>query len=339
VTVAQCDRGVPPFTDVEDAPCQVLAELGPAGQGAAVRTARVAVHHQPTLADGTSVQCLVPDGTACSLVVEADDGGEFQILGLSFAAVEVSPSSGLLDGQAMNVEGRGLGWLTSAGFGRLRPIHCQGLELLLLGTLLPTATLDRDRCEDPATAPVAEITAQGTLSITFPAAQRFQAASGTDRYCRDDCQVALSIYPAGSDLVIVPSSYSMAEGSLSVSPSSGLEDGQAVTVTGSQLMPSYDGPPVWFLESGGWSLLQCQAGVAEQPTLLQLFQGCAPLGPGSVPVTGPDLSLDVDVRAEPTAILWDRIDCTTGPEACVVMLARLEQDGSLSTHTAPVSFR
>jgi hypothetical protein len=339
VTVAQCDRDVAPFANVEDGPCQVLAELGPAGPGTDVRTARVAIHHQPTLADGTSVHCLVPDGTACSLVVEADDGGDFQVLGLSFATVEVSPSSGLLDGQAMNVEGRGLGWLTSAGYGELRPVHCQGLELLLLGTVLPTATLDRDRCEDPATAPVASLTAQGTLSITFPAAQRFQAASGTDRYCRDDCQVALSIYPHGSDLVIVASSYSMAEGALSVSPSSGLEDGQPVTVTGSQLMPSYDGPPVWFLGSGRWSLLQCQAAAAGQPTLLRLFQGCAPLGPGSVPVTGPELSLDVDVQAEPTAILGEGIDCMTGPGACVVMLARLEQDGSLSAHTAPISFR
>jgi hypothetical protein len=32
------------------------------------------------------------------------------------------------------------------------------------------------------------------------------------------------------------------------------------------------------------------------------------------------------------------VDCTTGPDACVLTLARIEQDCSVSIHDAPVSF-
>ena len=59
----------------------------------------------------------------------------------------------------------------------------------------------------------------GAVSATFPAAQRFRAASGTHRYCRDDCQLAAyASLPELGEVVFTLSTYAMAEGSLAAAP-------------------------------------------------------------------------------------------------------------------------
>jgi hypothetical protein len=44
------------------------------------------------------------------------------------------------------------------------------------------------------------------------------------------------------------------------------------------------------------------------------------------------------VRSSFTTILGDPVDCTSAPDACVMILGRVEQDGAVSLHAAPISF-
>jgi hypothetical protein len=133
--------------------------------------------------------------------------------------------------------------------------------------------------------------------------------------------------------------YAMAEGSLAASPSSGLADGDTVTLTGSDLMASYEGPPFWiFPSTGGWGIAQCGAAVVDDPTILGVFTHCALASPATVHVPGSTASVEVPVASSITSILGQEIDCASAPEACVVIVARIEQDGSVSVHDAPVTF-
>jgi hypothetical protein len=321
VRVAQCDAGVPWGSDVEDGPCQVLAELEPVEPGEE-RRARVPVARAFTGADGTFVHCEFD----CWLVVQSEGADEFITFGMGFVmnpTVSLSPSSGLVEGQPMTIEGSDLGELKI-----FVAVRCQG----------PAQPGDpvsyrRDLCEPIESGTRVRADETGALDADVPAAQRFQTANGAYRYCRDDC--ALGLVGFGLEHLLP---YDMAEGSLSVSPTSGLHDGQSVTVTGSQLMSSYDGPPVWIFGSGQWSLVQCGGALPDDPSLVDVFVHCAVLWPGPLPVPGSDLSTTVEVQARPTAILGEEVDCTAAVDACVVMLARLEQDGSISTHAASVSF-
>jgi hypothetical protein len=84
LTVAQCDAAIPWYSNVEDGPCQVLAELAPVAPGTE-RPVHVAVDRQFTLADGTVVDCTSGSSVlGCSLVVEGDDGGEWRGYWTSF---------------------------------------------------------------------------------------------------------------------------------------------------------------------------------------------------------------------------------------------------------------
>ncbi|HEV7762556.1 MAG TPA: hypothetical protein VGO78_26285, partial [Acidimicrobiales bacterium] len=57
-----------------------------------------------------------------------------------------------------------------------------------------------------------------------------------------------------------------------------------------------------------------------------------------VTVDGSTLATTIDVQGTITRILGGTTDCTAAPGTCVVGLVRLEQDGSVSTHLAPVAF-
>ena len=154
-------------------------------------------------------------------------------------------------------------------------------------------------------------------------------------YCRDHCTVTL-LSPTGDLQAVV--GYAMAEGDLSLSPDTGLRDGQTVQVTGRDLMSTYHGPTLLVFPTGGWVISQCDRAILDQPSLFGFFTHCVVLGTRAVTIDGSTLDTTWDVQATITKILGGTTDCTASPGACVVGLARFEQDASLSTHFVPVGF-
>jgi hypothetical protein len=229
-------------------------------------------------------------------------------------SLTVTPATGLVDGQAMTVDVAGL---------------------------FPGQAYTLRRCSSPATAgncepAVGEFVAsdEGEVTATVPAAQQLDAPRRT--YCRDNCVVAA--VRSSDGVVAAAGGYRMAGGSLAAAPSTGLADGQTVTVTGSGIMASYDGPLFWIVPTGRWTLAECDAGLLDQRTLLGVFTHCGAAVDGPVEVPGSTLSLPVAVAASVERILGGTTDCRAPAGACVVALMRLEFDGSLSLHTTPLSF-
>jgi hypothetical protein len=133
--------------------------------------------------------------------------------------------------------------------------------------------------------------------------------------------------------------FDMATGTLAVTPSSGLVDGQSVGVSGADLMPTYAGPLIGPFASGGWAVGQCDAAVLGRLTLIGVFVHCG-LRPSfqRVTITGSTLEVTATAEASLVRILGGTTDCTTTPGACVLGLLRLEQDGSISHHLQPLTF-
>jgi hypothetical protein len=265
--------------------------------------------------EGERVDCRVED---CALVLFDASGARLvEPVPITFApppSLTVEPSEGLLEGQDMTVvaehlapdEGYFLGYCTEW------PI-CESLD-------------------PPAVGP------DGRFEITVPARQRFiPEFLGSPVYCRATCSLVLTRpTPVG---MVYRAAYTMAEGDLSVTPATGLSDGQQVQVTGSELMPTYAGTPAGPFLTGGWALTQCDRAVVDQADLFGVFTHCSVAPPTRiVTIDGSTLDTALDVQATITKILGGTTDCTAAPGACVVGLVRLEQDLSLSTHLQPIAF-
>jgi hypothetical protein len=232
---------------------------------------------------------------------------------ISFApppSVTLQPSQGLLDGQEMALVGEHLD---------------------------PGAIYRLQRCADRSTcAHLGDLRVgpDGRIETTVPAGQ--QLVSGSRAYCRDNCEYRIDHRPGGSNFWLP---YAMAEGELTVAPATGLDDGQELQVSGSELMPTYSGVPAEPFPTGGWALTQCDRAVLDQADLLGVFTHCSvPPPTRGVTIEGSTLDATFAVEATITRILGGTTDCTATPDACVVGLVRLEQDFSLSTHLVPVTF-
>jgi hypothetical protein len=222
--------------------------------------------------------------------------------------VALTPSTGLLEGQTIHVDASGLRPGFSYVVQRCTPSFlCETLPPIL------TAGLD------------------GTASFDVTASQRV----GSYGYCRADCRIVLA--HNGIDDGVAP--FAMAVGSLAVTPSSGLTDGQTVQVTGSALMPTYAGPTLGPFPTGGWAIGQCDAAIVGNITLQGAFLHCS-LGPSLQPITIAGSTLDAATTVEGviTKILGGTTDCTAAPGACVLGIFRFEQDASASGFTVPLTF-
>jgi hypothetical protein len=273
-----------------------------------------------TTGSGVEVTCDGEPG-ACVVALGASGTPQWAAVPVTFAEVALAPSAtGLHDGQPVTLSATGL--IPDISY---RVLRCD-----------PTRA---PACEPEPDAPLVTSGADGTLEAETTAAQRFTSGPlGGPEYCRDECtfRLAPDAWPLPWD-ISVP--YAMAEGSVAASPSSGLADGDTVTLSGSDLMASYDGPPFWvFPSTGGWGIGQCGAGVVDDPTIVGVFTHCTVAPPGTVDVAGSTATVEVPVASAFTSILGHEVDCASGPEVCVVVMARIEQDGSVSVHAAPVTF-
>jgi hypothetical protein len=318
LNVYQCAGAAPPATAI-DGPCVDLGTTLPASAGPFDPVvAEVATSF--TGADGRAVTCgAAPED--CSLAVGAPGSELWATTPLSFAAVSLAPATGLVDGQAMTVTAAGLDPGET-----YRPVYCR--------SAVPGEFAG---CPGPEPSVEATADAAGNLTLTVPARQ-LVGDFGYITRCRAQCAVGL-IPRAGASAVVVVG-YAMAEGSLAATPSTGLVDGQEVTLTGTDLMPTYPGAPFWlFPSTGGWGVGQCDRAVVDEPTILGVFTHCAVVPPGAVDVAGSTLTTPVPVRATLERILGGTTDCTATPGACVLVLTRVEWDGTVSVHaTAPLTF-
>jgi len=226
-------------------------------------------------------------------------------------ALALAPSSGLVDGQSLALTGTHL--VPGAAY---RVLHCRAFD-----------------CNAGRTVDAA---GDGTLAVEVAALQRF-TAGGRPVVCRTGCSVRVLRDAGGQQIERL--AYAMATGSLSAAPDTGLADGEAVQVTGSELMASYAGAPILGFPTGGWMLAQCDRRLLDELSLGGALTHCA-AAPTTRPVEVPGSSLTalLEVRATIPRILGGTTDCTAAPGACVVGLVRFEQDGSYSAHLVPVSF-
>ena len=282
----QCAASVPGWEGL-DGPCAEVAPDLPPDVPPGSRRQGIYPALTPTFtgADGAAVDCRTGPG-ACVLAVGFPGADQFASVPVTFATTTLTPSADLLDGQPVTVTATGVE--PGAGF---RVVRCDRATLTVYWT-----------CEDPAGAPAVAADPAGSLTVTAPAAQRFTTVQGTAAYCRDQCAVVL--IPDDSEIADLRLPYALAEGELTAAPATGLADRQQVTVTGSGLMDSYAGPPVWFLTSGAWGLAQCGRAIVGDPTIRGVFTHCvgASVAAGAADVTGGEVEAAVTVRSTITPL-------------------------------------
>lgn len=278
------------------------------------------VHSRIDPMAGESPLACEDDPGGCVVALGREDGRFAWYVPISFAGpaeMTLSPATGLLDGQEMTADLSGLA-----------PGETYAIVRCWTGP-------EWEGCEDATGAPSIVASPEGIGRATAVAAQKLEALGGV--YCRDRCSVAAVV--AGSQTPAVRVGYEMAEGSVTASPATGLVDGQAVQLSGVDLMASYVGPPVWVFPSGGWSVVQCDAAVRDDVTLRGVLTHCGiPPGGGPVDVPGSTFDRQVEVVTTLDRILGGTTDCTSEPGSCVLAAARLELDGSLSLHPTPLVF-
>jgi hypothetical protein len=178
--------------------------------------------------------------------------------------------------------------------------------------------------------------------VRLTVASTFNGNDGSTVRCRrTNCVVALASTD-GSIFLSEPVEF-RSPGDITVEPSDGLVDGQAVQVTGHDVSPTYAGPPFWiFPETGNWVIAQCDAAVVDAPSIASVFDRCTNVpGRGEVDVPSRQAELDLGtaaVQASITSFLGRDVDCTAAPGTCVLTLLRLESNGSVTVLPAPLAF-
>ena len=292
-TVRQC-AGTPGESTCDDG---VETPLDQWGYAHVPRT----VQRTFTASDGTEVDCIP---ASCVLVAQVDgeEVARWPIIVAFPATVALTPDSGLLEGQPMTLTATGLP--PSEGFSAHRCAY-----VFLFG------------CEGIGSA---WSDASGALTFEVSAAQRV----GDQGHCGIGCGVTLR-----GDYTIGAATYTMAEGTATAAPSTGLSDGDVVRVSGSDLLPSYVGPSYGPYRTGDWHVLQCEIDQLDEPDLHAVFDHCA--APVAVTVTGSTAGVDLVVHASMTTMLGGTVDCTRSG-ACGVGFYRLESNGVSTLWSAPI---
>ena len=276
---------------------------------------------RPAAAGAPEVVCAdVPGG--CVVGLGDADGHLAWYQSISFidqVTMTLTPDHDLVDGQEMTVSLSGL-------------VEGRTYDLF---TCTPFAE-PTGGCQHEAqlTGP-----ASGTASATVVARQRyFKPGFLQATRCPGGCQVVLmsSLEVRQIERARVP--YTLSAGSLTATPSTGLSDGQTITASGTGVQPTFDGPTLWIFHTGPWVLGQCAADVATNPTVVGVFTNCTTTVGGPVDVPSSGFSQPVTVAGTISRILGGTTDCTAAPGACVMILARFEEDATLTLLSTPLTF-
>lgn len=181
----------------------------------------------------------------------------------------------------------------------------------------------------------------GPRPVTEPFTVRHRFQTGTGRYVNCDdargCAIGAS-GQSGEGVITVPIEVAPGPPTLQVSPNWGLTDGQTVGVRAAPLPLSYSGPPFWiFPETGNWTLAQCVAPLAAEPSILDVFTQCASVPGGAVTIDDPYADLGaITVTASITPTLGEATSCV--PEGCALAVVRLEAGGAVTAYSTPLAF-
>jgi hypothetical protein len=322
--LAQCDAAVGDAPTVEDlfANCGNEALVLP---GTRPTTQSHRIVDTFTSFTGRVVSCgASPD--ACVMTVSGAAGQPFASVPLGIEPGPLSlvarPSANLVDGTPVQVQVLG-SRSAPVGVAQCGPAVATGRDVFA-GPCGPVI-------EVPAGTAVAEV----DLAVTAVV----EGGDGTVVSCGDDCVIAAST-AGGAEFASTPIEFAGTAPELHATPATELTDGQAVQVVATDVLPSIDGPPLGFLTSTGrWAVLQCGGAVADDPTLPGILTHCAaPPGGGPVAGDGADLVVDVEIQATVTSLFGTTADCTAGAGACVVALARVDPDATVSVLTSPLAF-
>ena len=270
---------------------------------------------RPTSESGAPLDCLA---TPCSLVLLGGDGTVQATSPMTFRsppALALTPMVGLLDGQPVAVEAAGFGSSTSYSVQQCLPGGRPSGE---------------PWCADSSV--IVQTSPEGAFSTSFPVSARMPGPSLRPVYCRTQCALAVWT-PDG--WVLAP--FSMAEGTVDVTPTDGLADGASVDVVGREIQPTYEGVPIGPWQTGIAAVAQCAATTAASPSLATALDGCSAVGSLPVTVTGSTVDETLTVATTFTTFTGRTIDCAE-PGSCVVGLYRFEEDGSSTFSGSPVTF-
>ncbi|HEY7072053.1 MAG TPA: neocarzinostatin apoprotein domain-containing protein [Acidimicrobiales bacterium] len=332
VLVGQCAASIATTGDLAGGPCRDVRELtvppDPTGSLGKL-TISYQVQRSFVGADGATVDCAPFNACVMAMDTVATDDVSLATRPIQFVqpppVVTTSRTRGLLEGQPITIDITGL-----------RPDA--SFILAVCDKFPDTLNVLFGNCAPPTPTSPITVAADhaGHLSYTAPAVLRFDAiAPSTPHpvYCRDQCRIAL--YAPGAS-VEVP--YTLATGHLSVTPSQRLTDGQAVTLTGRRIMTSYAGPVVDGVPSGRWTAYECAHAVDRDPSPAGVARNCVAVpGTVTVPASG-DVTVSMTVQATIQPPQGPAVDCTRSSNACRAVLHRVEQDGTISLHEAPLHF-
>ena len=316
VTVAQCVHAPEVPRDLGSCATGPDIVLSATGRG------RVTHEFAPTVAvDGETFDCRF---RSCQVTAFAGDGtalGSMDLPGsLASAELTLDPSTDLPSPSTVTAT------VTSA----------QGVGLI---GLCDAGVIDGGLAAEAGCRLLGSISGKGTTTYTFDIAAPFTPYNGGPaRTCAPSsggCIVGVG-NASGGLAWWVPVTFQAP--TMTVTPATGLADGDRVIVSGTGLMASYDGPLVWIVETGEYVLAQCHKAIADMPTLLGVFTYCQVAGSLPVAVPGSTMSEELTVSSTVDQILGGRPDCTVAPGECVAALIRLEQDATLTLHTAPLAF-
>jgi hypothetical protein len=328
VALYQCDASIVTNgrdPSAGDAPCALV-------NYAFIADGDIRVVNMPVVLNLVTAAGSTPCGETpgrCVIAGLAADGTDFATAPISFAPIgtmTLTPATGLVDRQQVTVDAAGLRPGGTYGL-----VHC---------TSPPIGVSPTYPCEDPATAPHVVASPDGTISTTAEPLQRFTETHAFPAACNlPICVLALLATDPGGRGIEAMAPYEMAQGTLAAEPATGLTDGQTITLTGENLMDSYDGPDIWVFHTGEWGIAQCDRAVTDDLSIHSIFNHCALPPEGStVTVTGAHLATPITVQATIHTMSGDTTDCTTTTDACVLLLARIEQNSAITTHIAPISF-
>jgi hypothetical protein len=248
--------------------------------------------------------------------------------------VTVTPSSGLSDGQTVTVSG--------TGFTETPVVNDWSVTQCSAAVLTSPVTLDTAINECNQAQPIVFTHADfaGNVGASLVVHRTFTAGSGAGAHsitcgqAPGDCAVLVSQLTTGGILTSGAAAISFGTlHTLTVTPSTGLRDGQTVTVTGTGFVEK---PVV-----SDWTLTMCSPDILTADfTIISAIQYCSLDSP---PFTGVPPSADGVLTASLTVTKQfstraGTVTCGQAPNDCVVILAQLAGPAGFVGATAPVSF-